>query len=161
MNRGALVALGVAGALFIVGGVMTAAPWKQSENAKRYLPTLNAVEDANGIPRDLLARMAYQESRFREDIISGATVSSAGARGIMQMIPRFFPGVDLTDPIASIQVAGTYLRQLYDRFGSWKLAVAAYNAGPGNVQQHGGIPPFAETQNYVAQVFADVGAGIA
>ncbi|MGH3574705.1 MAG: lytic transglycosylase domain-containing protein, partial [Pseudonocardiaceae bacterium] len=59
---------------------------------------------------------------------------------------------------AQIEEAGNYLSTLYHQFGDWSLAVAAYNAGPGNVQKYGGIPPFTETQNYVAQIIADVPA---
>lgn len=130
--------------------------WKGSANAQKWLPLLNAAEVKYGIPTDLLARMAYQESRFRDDIVYGNTVSPAGAIGIMQIVPKYHPDVNPYDPAASIDYAGKYLSQLYKQFGSWDMAVAAYNAGPGNVQKYGGIPPFTETQNYVAQIFADV-----
>lgn len=149
--------MSLAALLFIgTGGAIALALWKQSDNAQTYLPSINYAEDAYGLPRDLLARMAYQESHFRDDIIDGSTRSSAGATGLMQMIPTYFPGVDLTDPYASIERAAQYMAQLYRQFGSWKLAAAAYNAGPGNVQKYGGIPPFAETQRYVAEIFGDL-----
>lgn len=61
-------------------------------------------------------------------------------------------GIDPHDPVQSINGAATYLKQLYDQFGDWKLAVAAYNAGPGAVKKYGGVPPYAETQAYVQKV---------
>lgn len=131
--------------------------WKASENAQKFLPLLNATEVQHGIPPDLLARMAYQESHFRSDIIYGDKPSSAGALGIMQIVPRFHPDVNPRDPIASIKYAGEYLASLYAQFRSWPLAVAAYNAGPGNVVKHGNqVPPFAETRRYVDEVFTDL-----
>lgn len=128
--------------------------WKDAGAA--YLPLLHATETHYGIPADLLARMAYQESRWRNDIITGAKVSPAGAVGIMQMLPQYFPDVDLTNPAQSIEAGGAYLKGLYNRFGTWELAVAAYNAGPGNVHKYKGVPPFAETMAYVKDVFGDV-----
>lgn len=132
------------------------AGWKQ--RGAKYLPILYAAEDKYGIPRDLLARQAYQESRFRDDIVSGATVSSAGALGIMQIVPKYHPGVDPLNVPAAIDYAAQFLARLRSQFGSWSLALAAYNAGPGNVQKYAGIPPFTETQNYVSQILADVNA---
>jgi soluble lytic murein transglycosylase-like protein len=133
------------------------AGWKQ--RGANYLPLLHAAEDRYGIPRDVLARQAYQESRFREDIISGAKVSSAGALGIMQIVPRFHPNAEPLNVPAAIDYAARFLSQLHAQFGSWSLALAAYNAGPGNVRKYNGVPPFAETQAYVADILADVNAG--
>lgn len=146
--------------LVLAGGaaVIVTSDWKSKGN--KYLPILWAAEDKYGIPRDLLARQAYQESHFRDDIISGATVSSAGALGIMQIVPRFHPTADPLNVPAAIDYAARFLSQLHRQFGSWKLALAAYNAGPGNVTKYGNtVPPFAETQNYVTQILADVNAG--
>lgn len=137
--------------------------WKDVSNAAKYLPALYAAELRYGLPPDLLARMAYQESRFRDDIVSGAVRSGAGAVGIMQIVPKYHPALGLAgalDPAKAIDYAGSYLRQLYTQFKSWPLAVAAYNAGPGNVQKYKGIPPFTETQNYVKQVFGDLLANV-
>lgn len=132
------------------------AGWKGARNAGKYLPALHAAEDRYGVPRDLLARIAYQESRWRDDIVSGRFVSPAGALGLMQIVPRFHPTVDPLNVNAAIDYAARFLVQLKGRFGTWPLAVAAYNAGPGNVTKYGGIPPFRETQEYVAGVFQDV-----
>lgn len=130
--------------------------WKTAKNAEKYLPLLRAAEIRYGLPADLLARMAYQESRFRDDIVSGAKVSGAGAKGIMQIVPKWHPGVDPLNVPEAIDYAARYVKQLYGQFKSWPLAVAAYNAGPGNVQKYKGIPPFEETQNYVSDVFEDL-----
>lgn len=131
--------------------------WKQANNAQAYLPLLADAERRYHIPTDLLARMAYQESRFRDDIADGSTISPAGAVGLMQMMPQFFPG-PLTNPSFAVETAAQYLVQLYRQFGSWQLAAAAYNWGPGNVQKYlaGTAHMPQETSNYVAQVFSDV-----
>lgn len=133
-------------------------PWRVPDAAAPYLPALTAAEVAQGIPAGLLVRLAYQESRFRPEIISGALQSRAGAIGIMQIIPRFHPGVNPLDPAQAIPYAARYLRQQFDRFGSWELALAAYNWGPGNVAewQAGRASPPLETRNYVAQITQDV-----
>lgn len=130
--------------------------WKSASNADKYVPLLNAAERRYGIPTDLLARLAYQESHWRNDIVTGAYRSAAGAVGLMQIVPKYHPGVDPLNVSASVDYAARYLKQLYAQFKSWKLAVAAYNAGPGNVQKYGGVPPFAETQKYVSDIFGDL-----
>lgn len=132
--------------------------WKLAANADKYLPTLNGVELKYGIPHDLLARMAYQESHFRDDIVNGTVKSGAGAQGLMQIVPAYHPDVNPLNWMQAADYAGSYLKTLYRQFGSWTLAVAAYNAGPGNVTKYKGIPPFTETQNYVSQILKDVPA---
>jgi soluble lytic murein transglycosylase-like protein len=138
--------------------------WKSVGEAATWLPVLNQTESDHGLPTDLLARIAYQESHFRESIIRGNTVSSAGALGIMQLMPQYFTSVRAPRPysdgdvMAQIDEAATQLDTLYKQFGDWWLTIAAYNAGAGNVKKYGGIPPFPETRNYVAQVTADVPA---
>lgn len=117
------------------------------------LATIAATEQALGIPAGLLARIANQESRFRPDIISGATKSSAGAVGLMQLMPKDFPDAG-KDAKSDINSAGAYLTKLYHQFGSWDLAVAAYNDGPGNIRKvlagKKSLP--AETANYEQNV---------
>jgi soluble lytic murein transglycosylase-like protein len=136
--------------------------WKNVGSAATWLPYLAQAENSYDIPTDLLARVAYQESRFREEIIRGTKASPVGALGIMQMMPQYFTSVNAprpyqdSDVIAQIQESGKQLASLYKSTGDWNLALAGYNAGLGNVQKYGGIPPFPETQNYVAQITADV-----
>jgi soluble lytic murein transglycosylase-like protein len=132
--------------------------WSLPARGEPYAPMIAAAEGANGIQRNLLARLLYQESRFRPDIISGETRSSAGALGIAQFMPATAAqfGIDPLDPGQAIGAAGKYLAQLYAKFGDWSLALAAYNWGPGNVSRSGldGAP--AETRDYVAQITGDV-----
>lgn len=164
-----LILGGVALLAILAGGtaVIVMSDWKKKAQANAggmfdgLMSMLGAAEDKYGIPRDLLARQAYQESHFRPDIIDGTTSSPAGAQGIMQIVPKYHPGVDPLDPAAAIDYAGQFMAQLYNEFGTWPLALAAYNAGPGNVQKYGDtIPPFSETQTYVADITADVPAAV-
>ncbi|PWW21299.1 cell wall-associated NlpC family hydrolase [Geodermatophilus normandii] len=114
-----------------------------------YADLFTAAGARHGVDPALLAGVAKVESGF-----DSAAVSSAGATGLMQFMPATARGlgVDATDPASSVDGAARYLRQLTDRFGSTDLALAAYNAGPGTVARHGGIPPYAETQSYVRRV---------
>lgn len=137
--------------------------WELPSSAAPYISEIQYAEYLNGIPSGLLGRLLYQESRFRTDIISGDTKSSAGAVGIAQIVPRWHPDVDPTDPKASISYAGRYLAKLKKHFGSWETALAAYNWGWGNVtnakQEYGSnwlshAPT--ETQNYVSQIWGDI-----
>lgn len=129
-----------------------------------YKPMLLAVEDQLAMPRYLLARLAWQESRFRADIINGQTVSAAGALGIMQIVPRWHPSMTreaCLSPSRAIAYAGNYLAQLKRQFGTWELALKAYNWGPGNLAKWlagtiQGEPT--ETARYSAEILADVRA---
>jgi soluble lytic murein transglycosylase-like protein len=145
--------------LAVTGGAVVAvlnSNWLKNRNAAKYLPLLNAAETKYGIPRNLLARQAYQESHFRDDIVNGSKVSSAGALGIMQIVPKFHPNAKPLDVAAAIDYAAALMKSWHDHYGSWALALAAYNAGPGNVNKYKSIPPFAETQNYVHDILADL-----
>lgn len=135
-------------------------------NGEKFRPLFDAAERANGIPHGLLFRLAYQESRFREDIITGKVRSSAGALGIVQIIPKWHPSIDkgdaaadekaALDPNRAIPYAAKYLALLKKQFGSWELALAAYNFGPGNVSKTPQAKWPLETKNYVAQITADI-----
>lgn len=124
-----------------------------------YKNMLRAAEIKNGIPQNMLARLAWQESRFREDIISGRTVSRAGAVGIMQIVPRWHPGVNALNPSAAIDYAGAFLASLHKKFGSWELALKSYNWGAGNVSAwlRGEKTQPVETQLYSSQILSDLG----
>jgi len=156
------------------GGVVAAlAYWQTSQNAQKWAPVLAAAEQANGLPTNLLARMAYTESGYQQDVIDGTQASPAGALGILQLEPQYFSTVvrpipfsdqDTTDQInqAAQQMASLYtqLAPLAAQTGAnpWALALAGYDAGAGAVEKYNGIPPFTETQNYVSGILADVPA---
>lgn len=158
MKSDTLLLIGVVVTAVIVGGIAVTknSDWKKTKNASKYLPLLNEAEEKYGIPRDLLARLAYQESRFREDIVRGETVSAAGALGIMQLVPRFHPMAQPLDVALAIDYAAGFLASLRRQLGSWTLALAGYNAGAGNVLKYKGVPPFAETLAYVSEIKKDV-----
>lgn len=136
-----------------------AATWEPPAAAAPYLDAIRSAEDANGLPRYMLARLLYQESRYRQEVIDGRVTSSAGAVGIAQFMPataRDF-GIDPRDPWQSIDAAARYLSQLYRRFGNWREALAAYNWGQGNVAAKGVDAAPAETRSYFASILSDLG----
>jgi len=116
-------------------------------------PWLDVARSAalrHGVPEDLFLRLVQQESGWN----TGA-LSAKGAIGLAQLMPGTAAalGVDPADPDANLDGGARYLRRQFDRFGSWPLALAAYNAGPEAVVQYGGIPPYAETQGYVRAIW--------
>ena len=117
----------------------------------RYDPLISELSRAHGVDRCLVKAVVRAESNF-----DPRAISRRGACGLMQLMPdtaRELQVVDLFDPRQNLQAGIRYLQRLIDAFGGdLSLALAAYNAGPGAVQQHGAIPPFAETRRYVAQV---------
>lgn len=99
----------------------------------------------------LVKAVVHAESAFDSE-----AVSKAGARGLMQLMPAtasMLNVADIHDPRENINGGARYLRMMLDKFkGDIRNALAAYNAGPANVQKYGGIPPFAETKHYVGRV---------
>lgn len=99
---------------------------------------------------ELVAAMVHTESDFRPGL-----VSNKSAQGLMQIVPgtaRLLGISDPFDPQQNIAAGTKYFRYLLDRFDNETIALAAYNAGEGNVERFGGIPPFAETKSYVSKV---------
>lgn len=129
---------------------MTSTPITVSDTVP-YASLFNEAGALHDVDPALLASVAEVESAFNP-----AAISSAGAQGLMQFMPATAGemGVDPFDPASAVDGAARYLRRELDRFGSVELALAAYNAGPGAVQRHGGVPPFAETQRYVDKVLS-------
>ncbi len=104
----------------------------------------------NGLAPELVAAVVHAESDFRPRL-----VSNKSAQGLMQIVPetsRLLGCQNPFDPDANIAAGTKYLRQLLDRFGDQRMALAAYNAGEGNIEKFGGIPPFDETLDYVQRV---------
>ena len=105
----------------------------------------------NNLDPELVAAVVRQESKFHP-----TARSHAGAVGLMQLVPRtgrWLGARNLNDPTQNVMAGAKYLRYLTDRFnGNTEKAVAAYNAGEGNVRRFGGVPPFRETRNYVQRV---------
>lgn len=114
-----------------------------------YLEIAKAAARKHGVPEDLFLRLVQQESGWNP-----VAVSTKGATGLAQLMPETAEhlGVDINDAEANLDGGARYLRMMYDKFGSWELALAAYNAGPAAVEEHDGIPPFDETQNYVKAI---------
>ena len=114
-----------------------------------YIEVAKAAARKHGVPEDLFLRLVQQESGW-----NAGAVSHKGATGLAQLMPGTARklGVDINNPAQNLEGGARYLRQMYDKFGSWKLALAAYNAGPGAVEKHGGIPPYAETRGYVKAI---------
>lgn len=137
----------------------------QSTSAATTSPRVNSDSKVTGSFADIIQEKAAKynvdpalvkaviqaESNFNPDV-----VSSAGAQGLMQLMPgtaRSLGVADAFDPEQNIEGGVKFLRQLLDRFGgNTTLAVAAYNAGPGAVSKYNGIPPYNETQVYVKRV---------
>lgn len=129
-----------------------------SENSKSrmvrklaaYKPYIKSAAARYDLPEELIAGVIWQESRGNP-----RAVSHCGAMGLMQLMPGTARNLGVQNafhPAQNIDGGAKYLRQMLDKFGKVEYAVAAYNAGPGNVQKYGGIPPFKETQNYVPKV---------
>ncbi|MFK7744023.1 MAG: lytic transglycosylase domain-containing protein [Roseobacter sp.] len=111
-----------------------------------YVDMARAAARKYGIPEDLFLRLVQQESGWNPN-----AKSHKGALGLAQLMPATarYLRVDPMNPRENLEGGARYLSKQYKKFRSWRLALAAYNAGPGAVKKYGGVPPFKETQNYV------------
>ena len=117
------------------------------------------ASETYGVSYQLLTAMAKQESNFQAD-----ATSKSGAMGIMQLMPQTAAALgceNAYDPQQNIMAGAKYISQLLNKYdGNTAYALAAYNAGSGSVDKYGGIPPFTETQNYVAKITAYMNEGV-
>ena len=116
-------------------------------------PYLGLAQEAalrHGVPVDLFLKLVQQESGW-----NAAARSHKGAVGLAQLMPDTARrlGVNPHDPAQNLDGGARYLAQQYRDFGSWRLALAAYNAGPEAVRKYGGVPPYKETRNYVRVIW--------
>ena len=130
----------------------TGKPFATNEtNRKRFAPHIVAIANRHRLEPALMDAVISAESAYNP-----TAVSSAGAQGLMQLMPataKRFGVSNPFDPIANMQGGARYLRLLLDQFKSLNLAIAAYNAGEGAVQRYGNkIPPYEETRTYVSRV---------
>ena len=122
--------------------------------APRSSPTFTQAAAAYGVPSKLLSAVASTESGYQP-----GAVSNAGAEGLMQLMPSTASSlsVDPFVPTQAVNGAAKLLSSYYSQYGSWPVALAAYNAGPAAVQEYSGIPPYPQTQAYVQTVLSRAG----
>jgi len=115
-----------------------------------YLDMARAAARRHGVPEDLFLRLIQQESGWNH-----RAKSHKGALGLAQLMPATARHLNVNPrvPRENLDGGAKYLRQQYNRFRSWRLALAAYNAGPEAVQKYGGVPPYRETKNYVRKIW--------
>jgi hypothetical protein len=116
---------------------------------------VQAAAQQTGVPESVIRAVIQQESAHNP-----GAVSHKGAQGLMQLMPGTaarFGVYNAFDPAENIRGGTTYLAWLYNRYQSWPLALAGYNAGEGAVDKYAGIPPYRETQNYVSKIMAQLG----
>jgi soluble lytic murein transglycosylase-like protein len=122
-----------------------------------YTPLIEQAAARNGVDPAVLHGLIEQESGF-----DPSATSSAGALGLTQLMPSTAASLGVSEPLnpaESIEGGARYLGELLRQFGGNTTdALAAYNAGPGAVQQYGGVPPYTETQQYVSKVLANAAA---
>lgn len=114
-----------------------------------YQDMARSAARKHNVPEDLFLRLVHQESQF-----SPRARSNKGAIGLAQLMPDTARvlGVNPNDPKQNLEGGARYLSQQYRKFGDWRLALAAYNAGPAAVEKYRGIPPYSETQQYVRKI---------
>lgn len=156
--------IAILASLTTVGVNYAMSAWMTSANAQKWAQALSSAESQNGLPAGLLSRIAYQESRFIQAVIDGTRASSAGALGMMQLMPQYFSTVQRPVPFSDqdtldqINQAAELLASLYSHFGDWTSAVAAYNAGQGTIDHvlagTANLP--GQTADYIAQISGDL-----
>lgn len=149
-----------------ITGSVSSSSDKNGGNFSSYLTTTTTLEEifnraaqTYGVDVNLLKAIAKQESDFNVN-----STSHSGAQGLMQLMPGTAAELGVTDaydPEQNVMGGAKYISSLLEKYnGEITLALAAYNAGSGNVAKYGGIPPFAETQNYVQKVMGYYTGGV-
>lgn len=130
-------------------GRLAVAPQGGARDPGPYLDVAKSAARRHGVPEELFLRLVRQESGWNPKALS-----HKGAIGLAQLMPATARKlrVDPHDPRQNLEGGARYLSEQYRRFGSWRLALAAYNAGPEAVERHNGIPPYRETQGYVRAI---------
>ena len=132
----------------------------QTEKTYNLEAIFKEASETYGISEDLLKAIAYNESRFQPN-----ATSSAGAMGIMQLMPGTAKAMgveDAYDPYQNIMGGAKLLKYLSDLYdGNTSLMIAAYNAGTGTVAKYGGIPPLASVNSYISKIYDTMDSGIA
>ncbi|EPW6985801.1 lytic transglycosylase domain-containing protein [Vibrio parahaemolyticus] len=113
----------------------------------RYCQEIKTHSKAYNVPEKLIVAIIYHESHF-----NNKAVSNCGAKGLMQLMDFNSKGINPFDPNANIQTGTALIARLLKKYNSVELALAAYNAGEGNVAKYKGVPPFPETQQYIKKV---------
>jgi soluble lytic murein transglycosylase-like protein len=124
-----------------------------SSTTTKYENLIDSSAKKYNVDPDLIKAVIEQESNFNSSV-----TSSAGAEGLMQLMPQTASTLGVTnayDPSQNIDGGTKYLKQLLNEFKDVKLAIAAYNAGPNNVKKYNGVPPYGETVNYVSKVVSN------
>ena len=124
----------------------------QVSNLDRYDGLFLEVADQTGVPAAMLKAVCVAESRMNP-----WAISRAGAQGLMQLMPGTARNLGVTnpfDPEQSVDGGARFLSKMRADFGTWELALAAYNAGPAAVRAHNGVPPYRETLTYVDRVMS-------
>ncbi|EDL52182.1 soluble lytic murein transglycosylase [Vibrio mediterranei AK1] len=113
----------------------------------KYCDLIKSASIKHGVPKNLIISVIRVESAFNPN-----AVSHKGAKGLMQLMDINSTNINPFNPNDNISRGTALLSRLMNKYNNLELALAAYNAGEGNVSKYGGIPPFKETQSYVKKV---------